>query len=59
MHGPVAGVADLPAYQNFGREEARSKTPSVVQYETKADLLNFMRNHPLPALCPRPTSSRG
>ena len=44
-----AGVPDLAGYQNFNREVSRSKTPAVNEFENRADLLNFMRDNPLPA----------
>ena len=43
------GVPDLTGYENFGRELARSKLPRAKQFETRADLLTFMRSTCLPA----------
>ena len=43
------GVPDLTGYENFGRELARSKLPRAKQFETRADLLAFMRSTSLPA----------
>ena len=52
MHMPLhscAGVPDLEGYQNYGRELARSKQPAVVEFETRADILTYMRSHALPS----------
>ena len=43
------GVSDLKGYENFSRGVARSKLPAVKQFETRADLLAFMRSTGLPA----------
>jgi len=43
------GVPDLRGYQNYGRELSRSKQPARVEFETRADLLTYMRWHALPS----------
>ena len=50
----LAGVASLQAYQHHGRELKRPKVKTAPmlmtgKLESRADLLNFMRSHPLPA----------
>lgn len=50
----LAGVASLQAYQHHARElkRPRVKTNPLLmtgKLESRADLLNFMRSHPLPA----------
>ena len=42
-------MPDLTGYENFGRGLARSKQPEAKQFETRADLLTFMRSTCLPA----------
>ena len=50
VHSPAStGVPDLKAYEHFGRNLARAKHPAVKQFETRADLLTFMRTTGLPA----------
>ena len=45
----LTGIPDLLGWQGFAREKARSNTPLVTEYETRADLLNYQRTHALPA----------
>jgi len=42
-------VPDLRGYQNYGRDLSRSKQPARVEFETRSDLLTYMRSHALPS----------